>query len=148
MSREYAMSRVKDALDKSEGNHLKAQRLLLQWVEKDHTLLFGLVAPHLQSIITYAINHAALPSTVQKNAPTAKAPASAAPAKKTVSSKDAGEFGAAVLSSLKGGRAEGVGFGETPSRGGVNKPGAASQKHIDAINKIAGASKSTDKKKK
>jgi hypothetical protein len=147
MSREYAMSRVKDALDKSEGNHLKAQRLLLQWVEKDHSLLIGLVSPHLQSIITYAINHAALPSTVQKNAPTAKVPAAAAP-KKTVSTKDAGEFGAAVLSSLKGGRAEGVGFGQAESRGGVNKPGVASQKHIDAINKIAGASKSTDKKKK
>lgn len=143
MSREFAMSRVKDALEKSDGNHLKAQRLLLQWVEKDHSLLIGLVAPHLQSIITYAINHAALPVTVQKHAPTAKAPA-----QKTVSTKDAGEFGAAVLSSLKGGRAEGVGFGEAPSRGGVSKPGAASQKHIDAINKIAGASKSTDKKKK
>lgn len=144
MSREFAMSRVKDALEKSDGNHLKAQRLLLQWVEKDHSLLIGLVTPHLQSIITYAINHAALPVTVQKTVPTAKAPSS----QKAVSTKDAGEFGAAVLSSLKGGRTEGVGFGEAPSRGGVSKPGAASQKHIDAINKIAGATKSTDKKKK
>ncbi|MDF3024475.1 MAG: hypothetical protein K0R10_1836 [Alphaproteobacteria bacterium] len=50
MSREYAMSRVKDALEKSNGNHLKAQRLLLQWMEKDQSLLFGLVTPHMQSI--------------------------------------------------------------------------------------------------
>lgn len=143
MSHEYALSRVKDALDKSDGNHLKAQRLLLQWLEKDHTLLLGLVAPHLQSIITYAINHAALPAPHKREI--LSKPASAP---RTVSGKDAGEFGAAVLSSLKGGRAEGVGFGEAPPRGSVTKPGQASQKHIDAIHKIAGASKAKSGKKK
>ena len=146
MSHEYAMSRVKDALEKSDGNHLKAQRLLLQWLEKDHTLLLGLVAPHLQSIITYAISHAALPSTLQRTIPNKPA----APQARTVSPKDAGEFGAAVLQSLKGGKMEGATFGEAQSRGSVNKPGQASQKHIDAIHKIAGASrgKTTGKKKK
>ncbi|TAL39403.1 MAG: hypothetical protein EPN97_02655 [Alphaproteobacteria bacterium] len=146
MSHEYAMSRVKDALDKSDGNHLKAQRLLLQWLEKDHTLLLGLVAPHLQSIITYAISHAALPPAHRREI--LGKPAAPAPAKRTVSAKDAGEFGAAVLQSLKGGRAEGVGFGEAPSRGSVSKPGQASQKHIDAMHKIAGASKAKSGKKK
>jgi hypothetical protein len=141
MSHEYAMSRVKDALDKSDGNHLKAQRLLLQWLEKDHTLLLGLVAPHLQSIITYAINHAALPPAHKREILTKPEQP------KRVSAKDAGEFGAAVLSSLKGGRSEGVGFGEAPARGSVTKPGQASQKHIDAIHKIAGASKAKKKKK-
>ncbi|MEZ0223177.1 MAG: hypothetical protein ACAH83_01375 [Alphaproteobacteria bacterium] len=142
MSHEYAMSRVKDALDKSNGNHLKAQRLLLQWLEKDHTLLLGLVAPHLQSIITYAISHAAMP-TPHKREILAK------PEQKprTVSGKDAGEFGAAVLQSLKGGRTEGVGFGEAQARGSVTKPGQASQKHIDAMHKIASASKTKKKKK-
>jgi hypothetical protein len=144
MSHEYAMSRVKDALEKSDGNHLKAQRLLLQWLEKDHTLLLGLVAPHLQSIITYAISHAALPATLQRATPRkVQAPRPSSPP------KDPGEFGAAVLQSLKGGRSEGFGFGESESRGSVAKPGAASQKHVDAIHKIAGASKSkTGKKKK
>lgn len=147
MSHEYAMSRVKDALDKSDGNHLKAQRLLLQWLEKDHTLLLGLVSPHLQSIITYAISHAALPATIKRPIPGKSAPPQ--PTARTVQTKDAGEFGAAVLQSLKGGRSEGVGFGEAQSRGEVSKPGQASQKHIDAIHKIAGATKSkTGKKKK
>lgn len=144
MSHEYAMSRVKDALDKSDGNHLKAQRLLLQWLEKDHTLLLGLVAPHLQSIITYAINHAALPPAHRREI----LGKPAAPSARTVSGKDAGEFGAAVLQSLKGGRAEGVGFGEAPARGSVSKPGQASQKHIDAMHKIASASKTKSGKKK
>lgn len=143
MSHEYAMSRVKDALDKSDGNHLKAQRLLLQWLEKDHTLLLGLVSPHLQSIITYAIGHAALPSTLQQR----PVPHQTAP-QKTVAKKDTGEFGAAVLQSLKGGRTGGVGFGEVPPRGSVNKPGQASQKHIDAIHRIAGGTKPKAGKKK
>jgi hypothetical protein len=142
MSHEYAMSRVKDALDKSDGNHLKAQRLLLQWLEKDHTLLLGLVAPHLQSIITYAISHAAMPTPHKREILTKPEQP------KRVSAKDAGEFGAAVLQSLKGSRAPGVSFGEQPARGTVSKPGQASQKHIDAMHKIAGASKGKAGKKK
>ena len=101
MSREYAMSRVRDALEKSDGNHLKAQRLLASWLEKDHSLLLGLVAPHLQAIVTHAINHAAQP---QKH--------------KTleVDPGETGEFGAAFLDSLKGGRSEeAFGFGDSAS---------------------------------
>lgn len=138
MSREYAMSRVKDALDKSDGNHLKAQRLLLQWIEKDHTLLFGLVGPHVQSIITHAINHAALPRSPKK--------APVAPPKK-VSAKEAGEFGAAVLQTMRGDTSSS--FGQPD--GAVTKPGATSQKHIDTMRALAAASKgggSKSKKKK
>lgn len=69
MSREYAMSRVRDALEKSEGNHLKAQRLLMSWLEKDHSLLLGLVTPHLPSIVTHAINYSGQPAG--KSAPAA-----------------------------------------------------------------------------
>lgn len=68
MSREYAMSRVRDALEKADGNHMKAQRLLLAMIEKDQTLLIGLVAPHLQSIITHAITHADKPDGAKKSA--------------------------------------------------------------------------------
>ncbi len=57
MSRDYAMSRVHDAIEKSEGNHMKAQRLLLDWITKDQTLLLGLVEPHIVSIVSHAVNH-------------------------------------------------------------------------------------------
>lgn len=137
MSQDYAMSRVKDALEKSDDNHLKAQRLIMSWLENDHTLLFGLVAPHMQAIVAHALNHVA-----------------AAPKKKSsakridVKQEKPGEFGLALLETLKGGRAtSGMGFGEAPARGAVTKPGKASQKHVDAIHQMAKASKDKNKKK-
>lgn len=131
MSRDYAMSRVRDALEKSGGNHLKAQRLLVQWLEKDQTLLAGLVAPHMAGIIAHAIAHTVNPQLAEK---TAK--------KLSVKDSDVGEFGEALLSSLKGGRHDGVGFGE-PTPRNLGRAPAASKKHIDAINKIAGGRKTT-----
>jgi hypothetical protein len=59
MSYEYAMSRVRDAIEKSDGNHLKAQRLITTWLENDQMLLVGLAGPHLPGIISYAMLQAA-----------------------------------------------------------------------------------------
>jgi len=139
MSLEYAMSRVRDALEKSDGNHLKAQRLLLSWVEKDQTLLIGLVAPHLQSIVTHAVNHAGTPRGASGGKKVQVEPA------------QTGEFGAAVLESLKGGRSDagGFGFGEAAPRAALSKPGKASQSHVDAIHQLAqGRRVNKDKNKK
>lgn len=137
MSREYAMSRVRDALEKSNGNHLKAQRLLLQWMEKDQSLLFGLVVPHLQSIISHAVNHADGVSSGKKPE---------APKEVDVSQPGADEFGTALLKSLQGGRSEGFGFGQP--EGNVGRPGATSQQHIDTMHALAGAAKGSGKKNK
>jgi hypothetical protein len=131
MTHEYAMSRVRDALEKAEGNHLKAQRLILGWLEKDQTLLFGLVGPHLQGIVSHAVNHASAPP--KKQMP------------KRVDLGDADDFGAALIKGMKGNA--GGNFGEAPPRD-LSKPGKASQKHIDAINTLVGGKKKEDKKKK
>lgn len=136
MSREYAMSRVRDALEKSDGNHLKAQRLLLQQLEKDQSLLMGLVAPHLQSIITHAINHVGAPEGAKKSA--------AVPKKVVVSDKNASEFGKELLQGMKGGRPQ---FGQAEERGAVTRPGQTSQKHIDTMMALASKSKTPPKKK-
>ena len=136
MSREYAMSRVKDALEKSGGNHLKAQRLILSWMEKDHTLLLGLVDPHVQSIITHAISHVTQPPR--------KAPL---PKKISIKDQESGEFGSAVLDSLRGKSGETGTFGEATPRG-IPRPGKTSKAHVDAINTIVSASRSKDKKTK
>lgn len=136
MSRDYAMSRVKDALDKSDGNQLKAQRLILSWLEKDHSLLFGLVAPHMQGIIAHAIAHVGQP--VQKTA---------AAKKINPKNQESGEFGGALLESLRGPTAEMGSFGEATPRG-ISKPGKASKAHVDAINVLVSASKNKDKKTK
>jgi hypothetical protein len=119
MSHDYAMSRVRDALEKAEGNHLKAQRLILAWLEKDHTLLFGLVTPHLQSIVSHAVNHTASPPKKM-------------PKHVDVEGGEGVDFGAALMRGMKG---ESVGFGEAAPRG-LQKPGKTSQRHIDAINKL------------
>lgn len=134
MSQEYAMSRVRDALEKTDGNTVKAQRLLVQWLEKDQSLLAGLVAPHLPGIIAHAVNHV-------------KNPPQKATARKIDPEMPVGEFGAALMSSLKGGRSEGFGFGQgTPQ--GVSRPGKASKAHIDAITQLAGGKPRDDGKKK
>lgn len=127
MSREYAMSRVKDALEKSEDNTLKAQRLLLQWIEKDQSLLFGLVGPHLQSIVAHAVNHIGKEKPASKSAPAKKA---------TPAAKDKSEFGSAMLKTMQG---ETAAFGQPD--GMVPRPGSASQKHIDTMRALAAAQK-------
>lgn len=121
MSHDYAISRVKDALEKSDQNQVKARQLIMSWLEKDQSLLLGLVAPHLQSIVTHAIAHVTTPP------------------KKIDATQATGEFGVAMLDSLKGGGIE-ANFGQaTP--GGLTPPGQTSKAHIEAINTIVSASK-------
>lgn len=103
MSYEYAMSRVRDAIEKSGGNHLKAQRLITTWLENDQMLLVGLAGPHLPGIISYAMMHAF-------QEPKAKMP-------KKVEFED----------------------------GNAPPLGKASQKHIDAINALAGKNSKSKK---
>lgn len=134
MSREYALSRVKDALEQSGGNHLKAQRLLTQWLEKDHSLLFGLVSPHMHSIIVHALAH--VDQAPQKPS-----------AKKVSQAHQTSEFGSALLASLRSDSPITGHFGEaTP--GGLSKPGKTSKAHVDAINKLVNAGRNKDKKTK
>jgi len=138
MSREYALSRVKDALEKSDGNHLKAQRLLMSWLEKDHSLLFGLVSPHMHSIIVHALVHVDQPA-VQPQKPAAK--------KIIPKPNETSEFGSALLQSLRGQGAETGTFGEATPRG-LSKPGKTSKAHVDAINKLVTAGRDKGKKTK
>lgn len=134
MSYEYALSRVHDALQQSGGNHAKAQRLIMSWLEKDQSLLAGLVTPHLGSIVTHALSKA----TQQP----------AAPSKIQPQPGETGEFGDALLASLKGGSRSSSGtFGEAAPRT-VSKPGQASKAHVDAINTLVAAGKNKDQKTK
>ena len=134
MSQEYALSRVKDALEKSDDNRLKAQRLILSWLEKDNTLLLGLVAPHMQGIVAHAVAHVAQAPEKSKE-----------PEKIDLNNQETGEFGNVLLDSLSGKNENTEVFGEKTPRG-IPKPGKASKTHVDAINTIAGASQNKDKK--
>jgi hypothetical protein len=136
MSREYALSRVKDALEKSGGNHLKAHRLLMTWLENDHSLLFGLVSPHMHSIITHALVHVDQPAQQKP-----------LPKKITPKEHQTSEFGSALLASLRGQGEPTGNFGEATPRG-ISKPGKTSKAHVDAINKLVSAGRNKDKKTK
>jgi len=132
MSREYAMSRVKDALDQSEGNHLKASRLIMEWLENDNSLYFGLTAPHMKSIVTHAIAH-----VDQK--PTTEEPILAKHLQ--LGENEIGELGNAILAGIAGKPGS---FGESNPEG-TPKPSKASQQHIDALNVMTAAYKQKKK---
>jgi hypothetical protein len=130
MSREYALSRVKDALEACEGNTAKTQRLLMNWLEKDQTLMIGLVAPHLKSIVTHAVSY------VTRH-PDDKTATDQPDTSLSDSVPEGDTTGTAILESLLGqGNAGGGqkfgGFDAPPT-----KPGKASAAHIDAIHQIA-----------
>ncbi len=135
MSYEYAMSRVRDAIEKCDGNHLKAQRMLITWMEKDQSLVLGLMAPHIPSVVSFAVSHALQPQS--KSLP-----------KKVIVDEKSNAFGAALVGSLKGAGGLGdVSFGQSAPRGSINPPGKASKSHVDAMRTLASKSKSAKDKK-
>jgi|HigsolmetaAR204D_1030405.scaffolds.fasta_scaffold01665_3 hypothetical protein len=68
---EYVAAKVKEAVARSAGETVTAQRLLIAWCARDDRLLRGLVSPFLRGIVAHAVERAA------------KAPAAAAaPAKR------------------------------------------------------------------
>lgn len=133
----YTMSRIQDALEQCDGNQTKAQKTILSWLEKDQTLLAGLVAPHLKAIIAHAVAHVA-----KQGAPARKAGETARSVPPVEpSDSDLGDFARELLEGLAG-AADAPKFGESGSTG---KPKQASQKHVDAIHAMASRSKG-DKK--
>jgi hypothetical protein len=56
MSRDYAESRIREALKLAKGNDTKARAQVMAWAAEDQRLLMGLVRPHLTGIVAYAIS--------------------------------------------------------------------------------------------
>ncbi len=56
MSREYAESRIREALKLSKGNPTKARQRVIAWTFEDPKLLQALARPHLTGIIAHAVN--------------------------------------------------------------------------------------------
>jgi len=132
MSKEYAMSRVKDALEQSDGNHMKAARLITEWLENDNSLYYGLTAPHMRSIVTHAIAHVDKKPVNEVQANIQSAPDAAAPTEDEI-----GELGQAILSGMTSNKTGS--FGEANPTGA--KPGKASQNHVDALKTMSEAYK-------
>ena len=56
MSRDYAESRIREALKLTKGNPTKARQQVIAWAVEDQRLLLGLTQPHLTGVVAHAIN--------------------------------------------------------------------------------------------
>ena len=135
MSREYAEEKMKQALKECGGNLTLARKQVLIWAHDDAALLKAIVSPHLDGIIAYQVERVASGrAEIEKRQPEI--------AQKTSSEEN---FGMDLLRAVAADEATVFGQDDviTPKRKG------ASKQHIDAIHKMAAASrnsKKTDKK--
>lgn len=136
MDREYAESRIRDALKASDGNATKARQIILSWAFEDTKLLHELVAPHISGIAAHAVNRV---QTMKKKPAAAPLAPEKAPASKKAQ-KDA--FGMEILKAIALGNP--AQFGQ--ENGVPLKRQAASQRHIDAIREMVAKKDSSDKR--
>lgn len=142
MSESDVNQQVRDALKQSGGNIPKAQRLLLSKLENDKDLLYGLAAPHLRSLVGYAIQQEitrqdeAATGQSEQDTPRPDAPTKESPAATAAKAGDVeiSTFGMELLHNMTGGaRLENFGFVSED----VAAPQKTSGEHISAILKIA-----------
>ncbi|MEM9470019.1 MAG: hypothetical protein AAF988_07630 [Pseudomonadota bacterium] len=131
MSREYAIQKIKAALDLTNGNETKARQQIINWCAEDTKLLAALTKPHMTGIVAHAVGRVASGKTdPQEVVPT--------PEQKALSDKE-GSFGFEILKTVAGGGTNQFGqenYGRPMKRQG------ASQQHIDAIRQIVEKSQS------
>ncbi len=136
MSREYAESRIKEALKKTGGNAVKARQQVIAWTYEDPKLLHALTKAHLSGIVAYNIERilsgrgASEETHIHEPKPSKKP--SAAPKKEE-------NFGMQILKAVAGN--SGTEFGLEAYSGGSKKRTKVSQKHLDAIQALTGKSK-------
>lgn len=135
MGESYTESRLREALERAGGDEARAARLILGWVSDDPRLLFGLTRPHLSGIVAWAVSRAAR----RKSEPEAEPP----PEQPSFDSLPGDAFGKELLKAVAFGKP--AKFSQEAFAPQVKKPGA-SQRHIDAIRRIAAASKTLPRK--
>ncbi|MEM7650734.1 MAG: hypothetical protein AAF204_01470 [Pseudomonadota bacterium] len=139
MSREYAESRIKEALKLSGGNTIKARQQIIAWTFEDAKLLHALAKPHLSGIVAYNIERVASGRADAQKSAKPPEEKKAAPSKSNgKESKD--QFGLEILKAVAG----------SPAIFGLEDPGApqkkagVSENHIKAIEAIASKKNSSD----
>ncbi|MFA5592439.1 MAG: hypothetical protein WC989_03910 [Micavibrio sp.] len=132
MNRDYAESRIRDALKASGGNTTIARQELIAWALEDNRLLHELVAPHLTGITAHAINHVLMTKDRKPQ------PAAPVPPKASAKGEKGDQFGMEILKAIAMGNPAQFGL-----EGGVAiKKQAASQRHVDAIRAMVSKDKS------
>ena len=139
MSREYAEQKIKQALELTRGNATQARQQVIAWCHEDTKLLQALTYPHMTGIVAHAINRVVSgKSGAQAMSP---APEKAMP-QNAGKEADQGEFGMEILKTIAGG--DTAQFGQENAGRPVGKRGA-SQRHIDAIQKMVDKGQGKDK---
>lgn len=121
MSQNYAVKKIKEALEVNRGNAAKARQQVIAWAMDDHKLLKELVRPHMVGIAAHAVERVKSGKTEPENVPL--------PEVKGELDKE-GAFGMDILKTIAGG--DTAQFGQESYGRPVKKQGA-SQAHIDAI---------------
>ena len=130
MSKEYIYNRIKEAMRLHKGNSVKARQQVIAWTYEDPKLLHALARPHLNGIVSYAIDR------FQRGALDDGDDARIHESDLNRPTDD--EFGKELLRSMVTGKPEI--FGEEPS-GTYHEKSRASKRHQDAMRFLAGKSK-------
>ena len=136
MSREYAESRIREALRLSRGNATKARQQVIAWSYEDPRLLLALAQPHLTGIVAHAVNRVI-------EHPEGAIPHEDIPPSPRTLNMAPDTFGKEILRALSGASTAIFGH-ETGSPALAGRRKKASQSHIDAMKKIAGRTPSSE----
>lgn len=132
MSREYADTKIKEALQLCDGNMARARQQILTLAQDDLTLLSAIVQPHLDGIIAYQVERVASGrAELEKRHPNEPLP-------------EPGEnFGMDLLRAVASSDVAVFGQDDTSFN---RKRKTASKQHIDAIHKIAASTRNKKNK--
>jgi hypothetical protein len=137
MSREYAESRIREALKLCRGNATRARQQIIAWTFEDAKLLQALARPHLSGIVAHAVSRVLSKGAADE----AEEPPPTPPAIDMSPSS----FGKEILAALTSKNTAMFGHeGEVPPA----KKTQASQSHINALKAMSDKSGKTPPKKK
>ena len=128
----YADDKLSEALKLAKGNKSRTKAQILAWIAEDHKLLLGLAKPHLQGIISLAVERAI---ELEKRAAKGEVP-------KAPKETKGERFGLDLLKAIGGPNA--AKFGQEGNAPPVRRK-EASDKHIDAMKLLASKSKNKPK---
>lgn len=147
MSSEYAETRIKEALKLAKGNRVKARQQIIAWTYEDNRLLHDLARPHLSGIVAYNVERvdsgrADIQRAAADEIPKPKASRGKQPVKKKSMAEKlppgADQFGLNLLKAATGDHASVFGLEDT---GAPRKKQGVSNRHVEAINKLASSKK-------
>lgn len=134
MSREYAESRIREALRLHRGNITRARQQIMAWTFEDVKLLQALSRPHLTGIVAHAVSRVVYhQNTEETHEESAEMPKALNMGPDT--------FGKAILRALASDNT--AVFGQESSAPPVGRK-QASKSHIDALRMMASKARKKD----